>query len=177
MNQNVYQPFKLGAPKANTNQSPYAINFGQAPNKQFGNLGQPPPVGQAPGLNIDFNNQSPYAPNYPLNAPSPAPATGTKGQDTQIGAFGKGGYLDLGLQGIGAIGGLAIANKANNLTSDDLNFRREGFNDQFTNQVKLVNNQLYERQRGLAINQGLTPEQADAQATQYVAAHGVTDRK
>jgi len=106
---------------------------------------------------------------YGTNAYLPS----TKGQKTDIGFFGEGGYADTGISAFKALGGLYLGNEQRKLAASDLDFRRDSFNKQYGNQVATVNDQLYDRQRRRNLESGMDVNQAGSAADEYVRNRGV----
>ena len=95
------------------------------------------------------------------------------GQDTPWTWGGPGGKAATGLAGLQTVGGLYMANEARKLGAEDLNFRRQSFNDQYASQRSLVNDQLFDRQRRRNLESGMGTEAAGTAADEYVKNRGV----
>lgn len=122
--------------------------------------------------------QAPLAP-IPVSAPSPVSTVSPGGVDTSgVGgadAAAKGGFLSnlnfdkVGtiLDGIGSIGKIYAAIQSNKIARDSLNFQKQSYATNLTNQIKSYNLGLEDRIRARAAQHGTGASEADA----YIAKH------
>jgi len=162
-----YGPLKSG--QTNMGQAPYAdqamsANLAQWQMPDFTKSYMTP--AQIQQEQLKTRQVMPYSPIDPMAVPD-------KGQTTDIGFFGEGGYADTGISAFKALGGLYLGNEQRKLAASDLDFRRDSFNKQYGNQVATVNDQLYDRQRRRNLESGMDVNQAGSAADEYVRNRGV----
>jgi hypothetical protein len=89
---------------------------------------------------------------------------------SKIGTWGKGGKIDLGLQGLQTIGGLIGAFGSLSLANKQFNLQKDVLNTNLKNQIQSYNTALEDKARSRAAVEGQTPEQQAA----YIAANKAT---
>lgn len=98
------------------------------------------------------------------SAPDPgiaSPMGGLQGLLAKMGGMGGLDGLGTAMDGLGSLGGIYTSLKGLGLAKDQMNFQKQAFNTNMTNQTKTYNTALEDRVRSRTHAEGGTPQQAE----------------